>query len=119
MKQPALFPNRPTRPLVARAQFVLGMTHRTFGEALGSSERTAARWARGSSSVSVEQLCTLARLVYPQDPELAASLAEASSETLESLGIVRPPPPPPAPAPAPASPLAPHLVAESHRVRRG
>ena len=104
MKTRVMFANRPTAALVAKAQQTLGMTHRAFGQALRSSERTAARWAAGRSSLSVSQLCTLARLVHPRDPALAASLAEASSETLESLGIVTP-------GWAPA-PLAPHLIAD-------
>jgi transcriptional regulator with XRE-family HTH domain len=88
MGQAAMFPNRPTRALVARAQAALGMTHREFGEALGSSERTALRWAAGRSSVGVSGLRALARLVHPRDPALANELAGATSETLESLGIV-------------------------------
>ncbi len=77
------------------------MTHRQFGTALGSSERTALRWAAGQSTLSVPQLRKLAALVYPRDAALAAELAEVTAETLESLGIVAPPPPPPAPPPAP------------------
>ncbi len=114
-----VFPNRPTRALVTRAQLTLGMTHRKFGEALRASERTAARWAAGQAEVTVSQLRTLAALVHPRDAALAAELAAAASETLESLGIVVPvpAPPPAAPAPAPAPPaparaLAPHLVAD-------
>jgi transcriptional regulator with XRE-family HTH domain len=108
MKQGVVFPNQPTVGLVARAQRALGMTHRQFGEALGASERTSLRWIAGRSSVTVEHLRTLARLVYPSNPALAASLAEASSETLESLGIV-PPSPPPRPA-LPAHLVGDHLV---------
>ena len=108
----ALFANRPTGPLVTRAQLALGMTHRQFGEALGSSERTSLRWASGSARPTVRQLCALAKLVYPRNQALAASLAEASSETLVSLGIVAPPAPIAPPAPPPAPPLAPHLVAD-------
>jgi transcriptional regulator with XRE-family HTH domain len=105
MSQKAIFPNRPTGALVARAQARLGMTHRQFGEALGASERTATRWAAGRSSVGVPKLRTLARLVHPRDPALAAELAEATSATLESLGIVAPPAPAPAPPAADASVL--------------
>jgi hypothetical protein len=111
MKPRALFPNRPVGHLVVRAQRTLGMTHRMFGEALGMSERTALRWASGRSSLSVPRLCKLAGLVHPRDASLAASIAEAASETLDSLGIVAPPPPVAPPVPAPA-PLAPHLVAD-------
>jgi hypothetical protein len=84
------------------------MTHRQFGEALGASERTSLRWIAGRSTVTIDRLHALARLVHPRDPALAAVLAEASSETLESLGIV-PPSPPPRPA-LPAHLVADHLV---------
>jgi len=96
------------------------MTHEAFGAALGVSKRTAARWAAGSSSLSVPQVRDLACLVYPKDPELATELASAASATLESLGLVAPPapvvvapeppapvvvvpPPPPAPPPLPTA----------------
>jgi hypothetical protein len=110
MSSPAVLPNRPTRALVVRAQLTLGMTHRRFGEALGSSERTSLRWAKGSSSVTVSQLRKLAALVHPRDSALAAEIAHAASETLESLGVVAPPPPPQ--LPPRARRLAPHLIAD-------
>ena len=111
MSPPAVLPNRPTRALVVRAQLALGMTHRRFGEALGSSERTSLRWASGSASVTVSQLRKLAALVHPRDSALAAEIAHAASETLESLGVVAPPPPSP-PRPPHATRLAPHLIAD-------
>jgi hypothetical protein len=95
MKTRAVFANRPTSGLVARAQRTLGLGHREFGKALGSSERTAARWAAGRSRLALPQLRDLARLVYPKDAALAEEIASAASETLESLGIVAPAPPPP------------------------
>jgi hypothetical protein len=98
----ALFPNRPTGQLVAWAQAALGMTHKQFGEALHASERTSIRWASGRSQVGVSQLHMLARLVYPKNPALAAQLAEAGSETLESLGVVS----------APRPTLAPQVLAD-------
>jgi hypothetical protein len=105
MKSRASLSNQPTSSLVSRAQKTLGMSHRVFGQELGASERTAARWAAGHSALTVAQLSTLARLVHPHDPELASSLAASAGETLESLGIV-------APAPAPALTLPPHVVAD-------
>jgi len=85
------------------------MTHRQFGEALGMSERTSLRWAAGRSSVGVTQLRSLAGLVHSRDAALAALLAAACSETLESLGIVAPAPPP---APSVASVLATPYLAD-------
>jgi hypothetical protein len=108
----ATLPNRSTHELVVRAQLALGMTHRRFGEALGSSERTSLRWTSRSASITVPQLRKLAALVYPRDATLAAEVANAASETLESLGIVAPPPPAPQVAPAPPARLAPHLIAD-------
>jgi hypothetical protein len=99
MAKGVVFANRPTEALVARAQMALGMSHRTFGEALGVSQRTAQRWASHGANLSVAQLQTLAALVHPEDPTLAAELAESTSETLVSLGIAAPPGPPPAPSP--------------------
>ena len=104
MSNNAVFPNRPTRELVVRAQILLGLSHRKFGKALGASERTAARWAAGHSSLSVTRLCELAALVYPHDVALASAIAEAASETLPSLGL--------AVAPSASPPLAAHLAAD-------
>jgi hypothetical protein len=89
----AIFPNRPVAGLLMRAQSALGMTHAQFGEALGASQRTAARWAAGQSTVDADQLRTLARLVHPRHPALAGEIAAAASETLESLGLVAATPP--------------------------
>jgi hypothetical protein len=111
MSKRAVLPNRPTDELLVRAQLALGLSHRRFGEAIGISERTSQRWVGTTSKPTIRQLCTLAALVYPRDAALASMLAEAASETLESLGIAPPPPPAVAPAPTPA-PLAPHLVAD-------
>src|SRR5579883_312748 len=77
------------------------MTHQQFGEALGVSKRTSARWTSGYSIPLVSQVCTLARLVYPEDAELAAELAAAASETLVTLGLEPPPTPSPPPSPPP------------------
>ena len=98
----AVFANRPVTPLLSRAQHALGMTNEQFGKALGASKRTAARWAAGQSSVSVAQLHALARLVHARNPALAAEVAAAARETLESLGIV-----------APRPSLTPDLVADA------
>ncbi|HEY2509906.1 MAG TPA: helix-turn-helix domain-containing protein [Polyangiaceae bacterium] len=93
----AVFLNRPIGDLVVRARQTLGMTQRQFGEALGSSHRTAQRWDAGRASPSIMGVRRLARLVYGRDPSLAAELAAACSESLLSLGLVQPPPPAPPP----------------------
>jgi DNA-binding XRE family transcriptional regulator len=101
----ALFLNRPLDDLLVRSRRTLGMTQRTLGEALGASLRTAQRWDSGAAHPGVSQVRTLARLVFPIDPALAAELASAASETLVTLGLVPPPPPP-----QPALPVVPRSV---------
>lgn len=100
--------NRDVRPLVARAQFALGMSQAEFGRALGVSKRTASRWAARQSDPSLPTIVALARLVYPVDRELAAQLAAAASATLVTLGLEAPPQQAPAP-----TPVDPALVADS------
>jgi hypothetical protein len=95
--------------LVARALSTLGLSYRKAAGPLGSSQRTIQRWFSGGSSPSVEQIVTLAKLVYPHDPALSAALAAEAMETPVSLGLVAPPPPPAPPAqvaPAPSVPVA-------------
>ncbi len=108
----AVTPRQDVGPLVTRAHIALGMTQQEFGEALGVSRRTVTRWYKHSPLLTMEQLRTLARLVHPRDPELAAEIAWTVSESLESLGIV-PPAPPPAPGPAAPAPLPTAVVVDS------
>jgi transcriptional regulator with XRE-family HTH domain len=97
-----LLTHRPVRTLVVVARHTLRMTQRRLGEALGASSRTAARWEAGQSALYPPALAKLAALVHPRDAALAAEIAAAAGQTLESLGIVAPPPPPAAPPPLPA-----------------
>jgi hypothetical protein len=78
------------RALVSRAQLALSLNQKELGELLGASQRTAQRWAAGQASLDNAQIRQLAIAVHPHDPELAASLASAALETLESLGLGRP-----------------------------
>ena len=98
--------SREARELIAQAQTALGLSQEGLGAKLGSSKRTVSRWASSRSAPSMDQVQTLARLVHPVNPTLAAGLAEASGETLQSLGIVEPAPPP-APAQPSVTPVAP------------
>ena len=86
------------RGLIVQAQHALGLSQGKLGEKLGTSKRTVSRWTSGGSP-TMKQVQTLARLVHPVNPDLAASLAEATGETLESLAIVAKPVPPAAPPP--------------------
>jgi len=76
------------------------MSQREFGYAVGSSHRTAVRWDAGRASPTVHNLQVLARLLYPEDRELASEVANAADETLESLGLEAPKPPASPPPPA-------------------
>jgi hypothetical protein len=76
--------------LLARSQVALGLPHREFGPLLGSSLRTAERWAAQRSTPTPTQLAQLTRHVHARDPALAAELAAALGGSLESLGIVAP-----------------------------
>jgi DNA-binding XRE family transcriptional regulator len=75
--------------LVTEAQFALGLTQDTLGKMLGLSRRTVSRWTRHTSAPSAEHLHALARAVHPKDAALAAKLARAGGESLESLGIAK------------------------------
>jgi hypothetical protein len=97
--------------LVAKSQRALGMPHREFGPLLGSSLRTAERWASKRSTPSSDQLALLVRHVHAHDPALASELAEALGQTLESLGIVLPTPEVPV-APTPKAPTPPERLVD-------
>jgi hypothetical protein len=75
------------------------MSQSELGPALGWSHRTAVRWESGRSSPTPGALVKLASLVLQKDVELAAEVAAAAGQTLESLGLVAAPAPQPAPAP--------------------
>jgi transcriptional regulator with XRE-family HTH domain len=95
--------NRNITPLLFRARQSVGMSQEDFGDSLGVSKRTVSRWETGGATLSPFQACQLARMVYPKDTALAAELAAAASESLESLGLV-------AKAPAPPGLVAPPLL---------
>jgi len=81
----------------------LGSSQKDLGEKLGVSRRTAQRYSR--SGVPFHLMPDLARLVYPHDDSLASDIARGAGQTLESLGLVKPPPAkPPAPPPPPSPP---------------
>jgi hypothetical protein len=86
-----------------RTRLALGMSQEQMGKLIGVSRRTMSRWSGTVPGVTEQQVCTLARAVYPEAPAIAAELAGHIGHTLESLRIVVPPPPPP-PAPPPAPP---------------
>jgi transcriptional regulator with XRE-family HTH domain len=86
--------------LLGEARRSLGMTQAEFGSAVGGSHRSAVRWDAAQATPGVDQLHRLARLLHSRDRALAAEVAEAAGETLESLGLEAPP------APAPATPAA-------------
>jgi transcriptional regulator with XRE-family HTH domain len=83
--------SRPLRETLAFARHTLGMSQHQFGPALGWSHRTAVRWERGLSTPTDTSLVKLAGLLVPLDVDLAAEVAKAAGETLESLGLVSKP----------------------------
>jgi transcriptional regulator with XRE-family HTH domain len=84
---------RPLRQTLLYARSTLGMSQAEFGPALGWSHRTAVRWERGVSTPSDKSLVRLAQLLVPVDVDLAAEVAKAAGESLESLGLVSQPAP--------------------------
>lgn len=80
--------------LVTRAQLALGFSQRQVAEAVGTSLRTVQRWSSRTAHPHVGELRALAVLVHPRDAGLASKLATVAGDTLESLGLVKPPPPP-------------------------
>jgi transcriptional regulator with XRE-family HTH domain len=92
--------------LLGEARHLLGMSQKDFGYAVGSSHRTAVRWDAGRSAPGRHHLESLAKLLHPVSRPLAAEIALAIGETLESLGLEVAAPPPPPPPPAPPVPVA-------------
>jgi hypothetical protein len=87
MSRCMLLQRRAIALILGEARRTLGMSQREFGPAIGSSHRSAVRWDGGGSTPSEHQLHTLARLLYPRDRALAAEVADAGGQTLESLGL--------------------------------
>jgi hypothetical protein len=83
--------------ILIEAQRALMMSQREFGYAVGSSHRTAVRWAAGQSTPAEHHLRNLAKLLHPRDRVLASEVADYVDETLVSLGLEAPPPPAPPP----------------------
>ncbi len=104
----ALYLNRPVTHLLVSARHAAGLSQDKVAQVMGLSKRTISRWEVGRASPSADNACTLARLVYPYNAAIAAELAAAASESLESLGLVTAPAPPPAPPPLPS-----HLVVDA------
>jgi hypothetical protein len=94
--------------LVLQAGRAGGLLTSHLADYLGISRRTMSRWISGGyTNMTPRDWASLARLAYPKDRALAATLAGVAGSTLEGLGIA-PPPPPPAPAPhAPPSSVTP------------
>jgi len=94
----ATAPRRSIRLVLGEARRKLGMSQRKFGYAIGSSHRSAVRWDAGKATPAQHHLQKLARLLHPVDRDLAAEVANAAGEALESLGLEAPAPVAPAPA---------------------
>ena len=100
--------------ILGEARRALGMSQEKFGYAIGSSHRSAVRWDAGRARPADHHLRTLAGLLHPVERALAAEVAAAIDETLESLGLEapRPPAPPGPPTPPPPPALRPEDLIE-------
>lgn len=100
--------------ILGEARRALGMSQEKFGSAVGSSQRSAVRWDAGRATPADHHLRTLAGLLYPGESALAAEVAAAIDETLESLGLEAPQSPAPRapPSPPPPPPLRPEDLIE-------
>ncbi|MGD0524991.1 MAG: helix-turn-helix transcriptional regulator [Polyangiaceae bacterium] len=85
---------------VVRAQMALGLGQGELADKLETSRRTVTRWIARESVPSTGQLQTLARLVHPVNPAVAAELATHGGTTLVALGLERLAPSAEAPAPS-------------------
>jgi transcriptional regulator with XRE-family HTH domain len=84
-------PSEPLPRLLVEAQHALGGSQTDLGKLVGVSRRTVWRWQGGQSSPDGREILTIIGKVHAVNAPLAARLAQAYGETLESLGIVPPP----------------------------
>jgi hypothetical protein len=102
--------SRVAAPLLNRVMSVLGMSTADLAEHMGVSTRTIQRWTAGNGSPQATEVLALAREVHPRDATLAAELAAACHETLESLALEKPKPAAEAATPPTPAHLTPFLV---------
>ncbi len=82
-------------PLLVEVGHTLSLTQRGVAELIGVTARTLQRRQLGpASQLTPSESATLARAVYPKNPELAARIAAAKGLTVERLGIAKPAPAP-------------------------
>jgi transcriptional regulator with XRE-family HTH domain len=89
--------------VLAEARVALGMSQRRFGEALGSSQRTAARWDAGQSTPDLVSCRNLVPLLLPEHRDLAIEVAAWANDRVVEYG---PGGPIEIPAAAPSGPTA-------------
>ena len=80
--------------LMMRARYTLSTAHSDVPSLLHTSKRTMQRWQAAQAHPSDTELAAMARHLHPIDAQLAASVAEAAGQTLESLGVIASKPPP-------------------------
>ncbi|MGH7434040.1 MAG: helix-turn-helix domain-containing protein [Polyangiaceae bacterium] len=73
--------------LTILARKALHLNQRELAEFLGAALRTVQRWDAGQSQPARSDMAKLAAAVHPEDPALAARLAQHSGKTAEELGI--------------------------------
>jgi hypothetical protein len=79
---PSSFPE-----MLARIQKALHVNQRELAAVLGCSARTVSRYYGGGGSFTPTTYAKLAKACHPNDPVLAAHLAQQAGVTLEALGI--------------------------------
>lgn len=107
-------PTMRVNELLIRVQQALGVSQRELGNLIGASRRSIIRWQQRGTILLAPTWEELARACYPHDRDLAAQCAAYAGQTLEGLGLERPPSPPQVPA---ANPLPPTVASAPARPR--
>jgi DNA-binding transcriptional regulator YiaG len=73
--------------LIVQCRLALGVTQQEFAQIFGYTKRTVQRWEERGAALIPSEIETLARVLYPVRPDLAAQVAEAADTTLDRIGV--------------------------------
>jgi DNA-binding XRE family transcriptional regulator len=76
--------------LLSKARMTLSMSQEELGNRVIASRKTVGRWESGTVDPGRGTLAEIVKMVHAVDADLAAALAVAGGETLESLRVVVP-----------------------------
>lgn len=79
------------RETLFRVQRAAGINNTTLAKLLGCSTKTIGRYYARGGVLLPHHWETLARVVHPRDPQLAAELAKSAGRTLAEMGLERAP----------------------------